>query len=81
MTEALFLEVAKCEEKLKEQGERWLNVSGVLKILGVSRSGYINWKNKLPSNRELRKCVIKERICEIHKGSHKNYGAPKITEC
>ena len=66
MTEALFLEVAKCEEKLKEQGERRLNVSGVLKILGVSRSGYINWKNKLPSNRELRKHALKERILEIY---------------
>ena len=43
MTETLFLEAAECEEKLKEQGERRLNVSGVLKILGVSRSGYINW--------------------------------------
>ena len=42
MTEALFLEAAECEEQLKEQGERRLNVSGVLKILGVSRSGYIN---------------------------------------
>ena len=81
MTEALFLEVAKCEEKLKEQGERRLNVSGVLKILGVSRSGYINWKNKLPSNRELRKHALKERILEIYHDSHQNYGAPKITNC
>ncbi len=35
MTEALFLEAAEGEEQLKEQGERRLNVSGVLKILGV----------------------------------------------
>ena len=33
MTEALFIETAECEELLKEQGERRLNVSGVLKIL------------------------------------------------
>ena len=81
MTEALFLEAAECEEKLKEQGERRLNVSGVLKILGVSRSGYINWKKRLPSQRELRKQAIKERILEIYHYSHQNYGAPKITEC
>jgi len=81
MTEALFLEAAECEEKLKEQGERRLNVSGVLKILGVSRSGYINWKKRLPSQRELRKQAIKERILEIYHDSHQNYGAPKITEC
>ena len=81
MTEALFLEAAKYEEKLKEQGTRRLNVSGVLKILGVSRSGYINWKKRLPSQRELRKQAIKERILEIYHDSHQNYGAPKITEC
>lgn len=81
MTEALFLEAAECEELLKEQGERRLNVSGVLKILGVSRSGYINWKKRLPSKRELRKQTIKERIVEIYNDSHQNYGAPKITEC
>ena len=81
MTEALFLEAAECEEQLKEQGERRLNVSGVLKILGVSRSGYISWKKRLPSQRELRKQAIKERILEIYHDSHQNYGAPKITEC
>lgn len=62
MTEALFLEATECEEKLKEQGECRLNVSGVLKILGVSRSGYINRKKRHPSQRELRKQAIKERI-------------------
>lgn len=81
MTEALFLEAAEREEQLKEQGERRLNVSGVLKILGVSRSGYINWKKRLPSQRELRKQALKERILEIYHDSHQNYGAPKITEC
>ena len=81
MTETLFLEAAECEEKIKEQGERRLNVSGVLKILGVSRSGYINWKKRLPSQRELRKQAIKERILEIYHDSHQNYGALKITEC
>ena len=80
MTEAVFLEVAECEEQLKEQGERRLNVSGVLKILGVSRSGYLNWKKRLPSQRELRKRAVKERILEIYHDSHQNYGAPKITE-
>lgn len=81
MTEALFLEAAECEEQLKEQGKRRLNVCGVLKILGVSRSGYISWKKRLPSKRELRKQTIKERILEIYNESHQNYGAPKITEC
>jgi transposase InsO family protein len=81
MTEALFLEAAIHEEQLLEQGERRLNVSGVLKILGVSRSGYLSWKRRLPSEREKRKRIIKERIIDIYETSHQNYGAPKITEC
>ena len=81
MTETLFLEAAECEEQLQEQGKRRLNVSGVLKILGVSRSGYLNWKKRLPSKRELRKQTIKEHILKIYYDSHQNYGAPKITEC
>ncbi len=81
MTEALFLAASEYEEKCREQGKRRLNVSGVLKILGVSRSGYLRWKKKLPSNRELRKYALKERILEIYHDSHQNYGAPKITNC
>ncbi len=77
MTEALFLEAAIKEEQLLEQGKRRLNVSGVLKILGVSRSGYLSWKKRLPSKREKRKRIIKERIIDIYKDSHQNYGAPR----
>ena len=55
MTEALFLETARYEEQVLEEGKRRPNVSGALRILGVSRSGYLAWKNRLPSNREKRK--------------------------
>ena len=81
MTQVLFLTVSECEKEREELGKRRLNVSGVLKILGVSRSGYMYFKKKVPSNRELRKCTLKEKILEIHHDSHQNYGAPKITEC
>lgn len=81
MTQALFLEIERKEELLKEQGGRRLNVLGVLRILGVSRSGYLRFKKKLPSCREKRKQDLKERILTIYGESHQNYGAPKITEC
>jgi len=81
LTQALFPAISEYEEECREQKKRRLNVSGVLKILGVSRSGYLRFKKKVPSDRELRKCAIKERILEIYHDSHQNYGAPKITEC
>lgn len=64
---------------MRKQGRRRLNVSGVLRQLGVSRSGYNSWKNRIPSNREQRKNIIKNKICDIYDESHQNYGAPKIT--
>lgn len=81
MTEALFLETARYQEQLREMEKRRLNVSGVLRILGVSRSGFRAWKTHLPSDRELRKKALKKKILEIYHDSHQNYGAPKITEC
>ena len=80
-TKAVFLETAHCEERFLEEGERRLNVCGVLKRLGVSRSGYYACKKRLPSERERRKQNLKERIMEIYQDSHQNDGAPKITEC
>lgn len=64
---------------MRENDGRRLNVSGVLRYLGVSRSGYNSWKNRVPSSREQRKNNIKHKICDIYNESHHNYGAPKIT--
>ena len=58
---------------------RRLNVSGVLGYLGVSRSGYNSWKNRVPSIREQRKNNVKNKICDIYDEPHQNYGALKIT--
>jgi putative transposase len=52
----------------------------VLRILGVSRSGYLDFKNRLPSDRNKRKEAIKEKIKQIYDESYQNYGAPKITQ-
>lgn len=80
MTQALFPAIAAKEAELAGEGKRRLNVSGVLKLLGVSRSGYLSFSNRTPSEQKQRKERIKKRILEIYKESHQNYGAPKIKE-
>lgn len=80
MTQALFIETAKAEEEFKTKGTRRLNVSGVLRILGVSRNGYYDFKNRIPSETQLRKEMIMEEILKIYHESHQNYGAPKIAQ-
>lgn len=72
------MEVAKAEDAAKKEGRR-LNVSGVLRILGVSRNGYYSFRRKKPSNTKLKKEQRMEQIREIHQESNDIYGAPKIT--
>ena len=59
--------------------KRRVSVSGMLKYLGVSRSGYRAFLKHKPSASQQRKEVIKDKIQEIYDGSKQNYGAPKIT--
>lgn len=68
------------EDNLKDEGKRRLNVSGVLRVLGVSRNGYYSFRKRLPSDRQKRKEAIMEKIMTIYNESHQNYGAPKITK-
>ncbi|EGQ3764392.1 IS3 family transposase [Staphylococcus pseudintermedius] len=48
--------------------------------LGVSRSGYYDWKNRKPSARTLKREGLKKHIYQIHIKSQKRYGSPKITQ-
>jgi len=78
VTEAIYLEVEnKCEDI---KGKRRVSVSGMLRILGVSRSGYNSWLHRLPSNQQKRRQAVKEKIKKIYDKSHQNYGAPKIAK-
>jgi len=59
--------------------KRRVSVSGMLKFLGVSRSGYRAFLRHKPSASEQRKHAVKKNIQKIYDGSKQNYGAPKIT--
>ena len=78
MTEAIYLEVTEKTEAAKKAGRR-VSVSGMLKFLGVSRSGYLAWLHHVPSDTEKRREAVKAKIQDIYDDSKQNYGAPKIT--
>jgi putative transposase len=48
------------------------------RVLGVSRSGFHAWERRPPSARELADRALIERIAEIHAGSMKTYGSPRV---
>lgn len=79
MTEAIYLEVTEKAEAA-HKAKRRVSVSGMLKILGVSRSGYRAWLKHVPSNAEKRRESVKAKIKDIYDKSKQNYGAPKITQ-
>ena len=78
MTEVIYLKVSEKMEAAKKAGRR-VSVSGMLKFLGVSRSGYHAWLHRVPSDTEKRRESVKEKIQDIYDDSRQNYGAPKIT--
>ena len=59
--------------------KRRVSISGMLKFLGVSRSGYRAFIRHKPSASQQRKEAIKRDIKKIYDKSKQNYGAPKIT--
>ena len=78
MTEVIYLKVSEKTETAKKAGRR-VSISGMLKFLGVSRSGYHAWLHRVPSDTEKRRESVKEKIQDIYDDSRQNYGAPKIT--
>ena len=64
MTEAIYLEVTEKAEAA-HKAKRRVSVSGMVKILGVSRSGYRAWLKHVPSNAEKRRESVKAKIKDI----------------
>ena len=61
MTEAIYLEVTERAETA-HKAKRRVSVSGMLKFLGVSRSGYHAWLHRVPSDTEKRRETVKTKI-------------------
>ena len=66
-------------EAAKVTGRR-ISISGMLKFLGVSRSGYRSFLHRKVSPSRQRKDAVKKEIQKIYDYSKQNYGAPKIAQ-
>jgi putative transposase len=53
-------------------------ISLLCKVLGVSRSGYYDWKDRPPSKRARENAALTHRIAEIHQRSRRTYGYPRV---
>jgi putative transposase len=47
-------------------------------VMGVSRSGYYDWKTRAPSKRSRQDAALTGKIREIHRRSRQTYGSPRV---
>jgi len=55
-----------------------MKLATMCRVLGVSASGYYEWRDRAPSPRAAENEALAQRIEEIHIASDENYGMPKI---
>jgi putative transposase len=53
-------------------------VQFMCRMLGVSRSGYYDWRDRGPSGRDRDNAALIEKIVEIHQRSRRTYGSPRV---
>jgi putative transposase len=63
-------------ESLTGQG---ISVQHALRTLGVSESGYYDWRGRPGSPRALRRIWLAGEIADVHEASRGTYGANRIT--
>lgn len=64
--------------KLIEAERASFSVPLMCSLLGVSRSGYYVWRDRVPSRRSKVDAALTERIKAIHERSRGTYGAPRV---
>jgi putative transposase len=64
--------------RLIEAERASFSVPLMCRTLGVSRSGYYDWKGRPPSRRSREDAALTERIREIHHRSRATYGSPRV---
>ena len=55
-----------------------LSVRAMCRTLGVSHSGYYDWRGRAPSARAIADAVLTERIRQVHSASDETYGMPRV---
>jgi len=62
---------------IKEQSDLF-SVARMCRQLGVSRTGYCQWRTRPPSERSMANAALDAQVASIHAGSKRSYGRPRI---
>ena len=75
---AYFAKESRWTVRLDEQHCDQFHVTRMCRQLGVSRSGYCQWRTRAPSDRSMANAALDARVAAIHAGSKRSYGRPRI---
>jgi putative transposase len=64
--------------RLIEAEKTSFSIPLMCRMLGVSRSGYYDWRGRPPSNRSRENAALGVKIQEIHLRSRETYGSPRV---
>lgn len=62
---------------IREQGDLY-SVTRMCRQLGVSRTGYCQWRTRPASERSMANAALDARVAAIHAGTKRSYGRPRI---
>ena len=62
---------------IDEQRDQF-QVTRMCRQLGVSRSGYCQWRTRAPSDRAMANAVLDAQVAALHASSKRSYGRPRI---
>jgi hypothetical protein len=57
----------------------WQPIARLCKVLGVSRSGFLQWRKRGPSDRELANRSLDAQVAVIHAEGKQGYGRIRVT--
>jgi putative transposase len=56
------------------------SVTRLCRVLGVSRTGYCQWRGRAPSARVRANAILDAHVRQVHAGSRGSYGRPRIVQ-
>ena len=62
---------------IEEQRDQF-SVTRMCRQLGVSRTGYCQWRTRAPSERSMANAVLDAQVATMHADSQRSYGRPRI---
>ena len=76
-----FSFIAEMEQANKRKPrEQWFSIAFMCRMLGVSRQGFYQWRDRPPSRRALDDAMLTERIKKIHAGHGRRVGVRRVRD-